>query len=183
LAVTRPRDLIIQEIAHEESRGAELARALDEIRAKIALLHSELDAVSAPTPLSRRISSSPDGKSALTSADKVKLFRSLFRGRTDVFPLRNGIDDLVASYGHVIIDECHHLAALSFENVLSEVKARYIVGLTATSQRRDGRDPITEMQLGPVRFRVNAKSQAARRPYVDPRETSRSRTLQYPPRC
>jgi superfamily II DNA or RNA helicase len=88
LAVTRPRDLIVQEIAHEESRVAELARALDEIRAKIALLHSELDAVSAPTPLSRRISSSPDGKSSLTSADKVKLFRSLFRGRTDVFPLR-----------------------------------------------------------------------------------------------
>ena len=73
------------------------------------------------------------------------------------------IDDRVASYGQVIVDECHHLPAVSFERVLSEVKARYIVGLTATPQRRDGHHPITEMQLGPVRFKVDAKSQAARR--------------------
>ena len=75
------------------------------------------------------------------------------------------VDDLVAGYGHVVIDECHHLPTVSFERVLSEVKARYLVELTATPQRRDGRHPITEMQLGPVRFRVDAKSQAARRPF------------------
>ena len=75
------------------------------------------------------------------------------------------VDDLVAGYGHVIVDECHHLPAFSFERVLSEVKARYLVGLTATPQRRDGRHPITQMQLGPVRFRVDGKSQAARRPF------------------
>jgi superfamily II DNA or RNA helicase len=57
------------------------------------------------------------------------------------------------------------LPAVSFERVLSEVKARYLVGVTATPQRRDGHQPITEMQLGPVRFRVDAKSHAARRPF------------------
>jgi superfamily II DNA or RNA helicase len=75
------------------------------------------------------------------------------------------VEDLVAGYGHIIVDECHHLPAVSFERVLSEVKARYVVGLTATPQRRDGHQPITEMQLGPVRFKVDAKSQAARRPF------------------
>jgi superfamily II DNA or RNA helicase len=75
------------------------------------------------------------------------------------------VDDVVAGYGHVIVDECHHLPAVSFERVLSEVKARFLVGLTATPQRRDGHHPITEMQLGPVRFKVDAKSQAARRPF------------------
>jgi superfamily II DNA or RNA helicase len=75
------------------------------------------------------------------------------------------VDDLVAGYGHVIVDECHHLPAASFERVLSEVKARYLVGLTATPQRRDGHDAITDMQLGPIRFRVDAKTQAARRPF------------------
>ncbi len=59
----------------------------------------------------------------------------------------------------------HHLPAVSFERVLSEVKARYLVGLTATPQRRDGHHPITEMQLGPVRFTVDPRSQAARRPF------------------
>jgi superfamily II DNA or RNA helicase len=71
----------------------------------------------------------------------------------------------VARYGHVIVDECHHVPAVPFKRVLSEVKARYVVGLTATQHRRDGHDPILEMQLGPVRFAVDPKSQGARRPF------------------
>ena len=55
--------------------------------------------------------------------------------------------------------------AISFERVLASVKARYVVGLTATPQRRDGRHPMTQMQLGPVRFTVNAKTQASQRPF------------------
>jgi len=75
--------------------------------------------------------------------------------------VRNGVvDDLVADYGHVVIDECHHVSAASFERVLSEVKARFVLGLTATPRRRDGHDPILEMQLGPVRFEVGAKAAA-----------------------
>jgi superfamily II DNA or RNA helicase len=76
-----------------------------------------------------------------------------------------GVDDLVASYGHIVVDECHHLPAVSFEKVLAEAKARYVTGLTATPQRRDGHHPILDMQLGPVRFAVDAKAQAARRPF------------------
>jgi superfamily II DNA or RNA helicase len=75
------------------------------------------------------------------------------------------VDDLVVGYGQVIVDECHHVPAVSFERVLAEVKARYVVGLTATPQRRDGHHPITQMQLGPVRFAVDAKSEAVRRPF------------------
>jgi len=91
-------------------------------------------------------------------------------GRLDVAMIqslvrKDKVEDLVAEYGHIIVDECHHLPAVSFDRVLSEVKARYVVGLTATPQRRDGHQPITEMQLGPVRFKVDAKSQAARRPF------------------
>jgi superfamily II DNA or RNA helicase len=91
-------------------------------------------------------------------------------GRIDVAMVqslvrKDSVADLVAEYGQVIVDECHHLPAVQFERVLSEVKAQYIVGLTATPQRRDGHHPITEMQLGPVRFKVDAKSQAAARPF------------------
>ncbi len=91
-------------------------------------------------------------------------------GRLDVAMIQSlvrkeKVDDLVAGYGHVIVDECHHVPAVSFERVLCEVKARFLLGLTATPQRRDGHHPITEMQLGPVRFKVDAKSQAARRPF------------------
>ena len=78
---------------------------------------------------------------------------------------KESVTDLVAGYGQVIVDECHHLPAVSFERVLASAKARYIVGLTATPQRRDGRHPITQMQLGPVRFTVNAKTHASQRPF------------------
>lgn len=91
-------------------------------------------------------------------------------GRLDVAMIQSlvrwdAVADLVAGYGHVIVDECHHLPAVQFERVLREVKARHVVGLTATPQRRDGHHPITRMQLGPVRFKIDAKLQAGTRPF------------------
>jgi superfamily II DNA or RNA helicase len=97
------------------------------------------------------------GKRVPTGRVDVAMIQSLVR--------RDSVTDLVASYGQVIVDECHHLPAVQFERVLREVKARHVVGLTATPQRRDGHHPITEMQLGPVRFKVNARSEAAARPF------------------
>ena len=75
------------------------------------------------------------------------------------------VNDIVATYGHVIIDECHHVSAVSFEKVMREVKACYVVGLTATPRRRDGHHPISQLQLGPARFTINAKEQAATRTF------------------
>ncbi|MFN8626631.1 MAG: DEAD/DEAH box helicase family protein [Candidatus Binatia bacterium] len=88
----------------------------------------------------------------------VAMLQSLVRG--------DAVNDIVATYGHVIVDECHHVPAVSFERVLANVTARYVTGLTATPQRRDGHHPIIEMQLGPVRFAVDAKREGARRPFV-----------------
>jgi superfamily II DNA or RNA helicase len=80
--------------------------------------------------------------------------------------VRNGeVSDLVADYGHLIIDECHHLSAVSFELVARRSKARYVLGLSATVARKDGHHPIIFMQCGPVRYRVNAKTQAATRSF------------------
>jgi superfamily II DNA or RNA helicase len=75
------------------------------------------------------------------------------------------VADLVADYGQVVVDECHHLSAFSFEQVMRQVKARYVVGLTATPTRRDGHDPIITMQCGPIRYRTDARSQAQARPF------------------
>ncbi|MFI5301601.1 MAG: TOTE conflict system archaeo-eukaryotic primase domain-containing protein, partial [Polyangiales bacterium] len=97
-------------------------------------------------------------KRALTGRLDVAMIQSLVR--------RDAVADLVAGYGHVIVDECHHLPAVQFERVLKEVRARFVVGLTATPRRRDGHQPITEMQLGPVRFIVDAKTQASARPFT-----------------
>ena len=63
----------------------------------------------------------------------------------------------IVQYGQVIVDECHHLSAFSFEQVLKKVRARYILGLTATPTRKDGHHPIILMQCGPILHRVDGK--------------------------
>ncbi|MBM4272389.1 MAG: DEAD/DEAH box helicase [Deltaproteobacteria bacterium] len=75
------------------------------------------------------------------------------------------VDDIVADYGHVIVDECHHIPASSFENVLRRCRARYVLGLSATITRKDGHHPIIFMQCGPVRYNVSARKQAVERPF------------------
>lgn len=65
------------------------------------------------------------------------------------------INPIVEKYGHVIVDECHHVSAVSFEQILKAVKARYVLGLTATPIRRDGLQPIIMMQCGPIRHRAS----------------------------
>ena len=75
------------------------------------------------------------------------------------------VDDIVADYGHLVVDECHHLSAVSFEAVACRAKAKFVLGLSATVTRRDGHHPIVFMQCGPIRFRTNAKAQARQRPF------------------
>lgn len=95
------------------------------------------------------------GKRKPTGIIDVALIQSL---------VRNGkVDDIVGNYGHLIVDECHHLSATSFELVARRSKARYVVGLSATIARKDGHHPIIFMQCGPVRHRVDARVQAAER--------------------
>jgi len=80
--------------------------------------------------------------------------------------VRKGVvKDCVADYGYIIADECHHLSASSFEQVVRQAKAKYVTGLSATVTRKDGHHPIIFMQCGPIRYRVNAKSQANERPF------------------
>jgi superfamily II DNA or RNA helicase len=97
------------------------------------------------------------GKTKVTGHIDVGLIQSLIR--------KGEVKDIVAEYGQVIVDECHHIPAFTFEQVLKQVKARYVVGLTATPIRKDGHHPIIMMQCGPIRFRENAKRQAATMPF------------------
>lgn len=95
------------------------------------------------------------GKRKPTGVVDIALIQSL---------VRNGeVDDLVANYGHLVVDECHHLSATSFEQVARRAKARFVLGLSATVARKDGHHPIIFMQCGPVRHRVDARTQAFER--------------------
>ncbi len=75
------------------------------------------------------------------------------------------VEDWVKEYGQVIVDECHHISAFSFEQSIRSSSALYKVGLSATLTRKDGQHPIVLMNLGPIRYVVSAKKQAAERSF------------------
>ena len=107
------------------------------------------------------------GKNTLTGIIDIAIIQSLVRG--------DEVKDIVKNYGLVIVDECHHISAVSFEKVLKEINAKYVYGLTATPKRQDGHQPIIYMHCGQIRYRDDAKVQAERRPFdhfVIPRFTS-----------
>ncbi|MDP6631797.1 MAG: DEAD/DEAH box helicase family protein [Kiritimatiellia bacterium] len=97
------------------------------------------------------------GKRKATGIVDVAVMQSLCR--------KGEVDDLVADYGQVIVDECHHVSARSFELIARRCRPRYVLGLSATVTRKDGHHPIIFMQCGPVRFRTSDKDEAARRPF------------------
>jgi superfamily II DNA or RNA helicase len=106
------------------------------------------------------------GKMDRTGHVDIAVIQSLHR--------KEEVKDFVAEYGQVIVDECHHISAFTFEQVMKQVKAQYVVGLTATPTRKDGHHPIIYMQCGPARFSMSARTMAETTPFehkVIPRHT------------
>lgn len=99
------------------------------------------------------------GKNIRSGIVDIAIMQSLFEGEEKT------VKSFVAEYGMVIVDECHHVAAFTFESVLKAVEAKYVYGLSATPVRKDGHHPIIFMQCGPVRYLVDAKSQAEKRTF------------------
>lgn len=108
-----------------------------------------------------------EGKNNLTGVIDIGIMQSINR--------LGEVKDCVKDYSMVIVDECHHVSAFSFEEILKNVNAKYVYGLSATPIRKDGHHPIIFMQCGPIRYMDDAKKQAEKRPfehYIIPRFTS-----------
>ena len=101
------------------------------------------------------------GKAKPTGKIDIAVMQSLSR--------QGEINPIVENYGHVIIDECHHIGAASFDAILKVVKAKYVLGLTATPIRRDGQQPIIFMQCGPIRYTAAKPASAPHDLIVEPR--------------
>jgi superfamily II DNA or RNA helicase len=92
-----------------------------------------------------------DGKRAPSGVIDVALIQSLHR--------KSIVDDRVAGYGQIIVDECHHLSAVSFENVARRCKAKYVLGLSATAIIRSSSCNAARCAIGTMH---------ANRPRTDP---------------
>jgi superfamily II DNA or RNA helicase len=88
------------------------------------------------------------GKKKPTGIIDVATYQSLINKKD------NTVSPIVQDYGHIIVDECHHVSAPRFEMVLNEVRAKYVLGLTATPERQDGHQKIIFMAAGPIRHKV-----------------------------
>jgi len=84
------------------------------------------------------------GKAKPTGKIDIAVMQSLSR--------QGEVNPLVENYGHIIVDECHHVGAVSFDAILKRAKAKFVLGLTATPIRRDSQQPIIFMQCGPIRY-------------------------------
>lgn len=96
------------------------------------------------------------GKNRLTGRVDIALMQSMSNKDKSV-------KELIHKYGMIIVDECHRVPSVSYTNVLYASDAKYVYGLTATPIRSDGHRPIIFMQCGPIRYTVDAKSQASQR--------------------
>ena len=111
---------------------------------RIELLNQWIERLSSFLNLDReKLGSLGGGKSKLSGIVDVAVMQTLAK--------KENLPELLDRYGQIIVDECHHLSAFSFESILKQSKSRYVVGLTATPIRRDGHHPIIFMQCGPIR--------------------------------
>ncbi|MDR2477893.1 MAG: DEAD/DEAH box helicase [Treponema sp.] len=93
------------------------------------------------------------GKKKLTGVIDIAVMQSLVK--------KDAIEEWIKDYGHIIVDECHHISAASFERIIRKCPAYYRLGLSATLVRRDGQHPLVLMNLGDVRYSGSRCSDAA----------------------
>ena len=93
------------------------------------------------------------GRSRPTGVVDIAMIQSLARHQDG--------NDLFEGYGLVVVDECHHLPAVSFETCVKRAPVRRWLGLTATPYRRDGLEGIIAMQCGPTSHEISVKASAA----------------------
>jgi superfamily II DNA or RNA helicase len=92
------------------------------------------------------------GRNKTTGIVDIAMAQSLAR--------REDLDELTSQYGLVVVDECHHVPAVTFERCVKQIRARRWIGLTATPYRRDGLQGLITMYCGPIRHRMDEKVDA-----------------------
>ncbi len=103
------------------------------------------------------------GRRKLTGVVDIAMLPSLAR--------RDDVAELTSGYGHVVVDECHHLAAAAYDHSVKQIAAQFWLGLTATPKRRDGLEELVTWQIGPVRHTVTGEAPGTLRSAADGRGT------------
>ena len=92
------------------------------------------------------------GKDTMTGIVDIAMVGSLYK--------KGKVHEKLNSYGMVIMDECHHAASATAQEILKKINAKYVYGVSATPMRSDNLEKINYMLLGPVRHRYTALERA-----------------------
>ncbi|MGH2789316.1 MAG: DEAD/DEAH box helicase [Actinomycetota bacterium] len=103
----------------------------------------------------------PDSAIGQIGGGRNKPTRIVDLGMIQSLARAENLEELFGNYGLVVVDECHHLPAVSFEAVVRQAPGRYFLGLTATPYRRDGLEGLIHMQCGPIRHRFDTSGDPA----------------------
>ena len=90
-----------------------------------------------------------DNKNTLTNKIDVASIKTIYND--------GKFNDIVKNYGMIIIDECHHSSAYTYEAALNMMNAKYVYGVSATVEKENGHTPIIKMQCGDIRYKVDMK--------------------------
>jgi hypothetical protein len=144
--VTKPGDDLLTKIAQEEARLASLDVQREQVRQRLAALRNDLQSL----PTTKTGTLDPRERASMvptTPSDKVRLFRSLFRGRPDVYPTRfvskktsrfgyapacgNKFVPGVCELPRIRCGECPHQAfhVVDGQSVLSHLQGRHVMGV------------------------------------------------------
>lgn len=88
------------------------------------------------------------GRDTMTGIIDIVMIGSLYK--------KGSFHEKFNSYGMVIMDECHHAASATAQEILNKVNAKYVYGVSATPMRSDNLEKINFMFLGPIRHRYTA---------------------------
>jgi len=88
------------------------------------------------------------GRDTMTGIIDIAMIGSLYK--------KGAFHKKINSYGMVIMDECHHAASTTAQEVLKKINAKYVHGVSATPMRSDSLEKINYMLLGPIRHRYTA---------------------------
>lgn len=106
------------------------------------------------------------------SGSKKKMTGQVDVGMLQSISRMDDLSEIADKYSQIIIDECHHIPAASFEAILRQLPARYVLGLSATPYRKDGLEKIMFLQCGPIRHEIDASEISDLPKEVDIHETS-----------
>ena len=99
----------------------------------------------------------PEAKIGIVQASKCQIEGyDIIIGMLQTLSMRDFPDNAFDTIGHVIIDECHRIPSKVFSKALMKINSKYMLGLSATPNRKDGLTKVLKYNIGDIIYSVKS---------------------------